>query len=149
MHSRVEISGLKRLTSPQAEVAAGDLNRVFGGDRLRVAGVFLADMGNLIESRTSNRVRTERPQSGCAHTEGVNMGWQKKVSQYGRHIMHFRQSAAIRHRFRVMARETEYTMSDLLRACISALLSTEDRNRILRILKRHLPEAACLAWAVG
>lgn len=76
------------------------------------------------------------------------MGWTKKVSKYGRHVMHFRQSKTALARFRVVARETQHTMSDLLRACVAALLSDEDRAKILRIIKRHIPEA-CGVWLMA
>ena len=77
------------------------------------------------------------------------MGWKKKVSQYGRFIAHFRLDRSSLAQFRCVSRETQHTMSDMLRACVAALLSTEDRAKILRILKRHIPEAGCLAWAVS
>lgn len=76
------------------------------------------------------------------------MGWQKKVSKYGRYILHFRLSRTTLAQFRVIARETSYTMSDLMRACVTALLSDEDRAKILRIIRKHIPEACCLAFVV-
>jgi hypothetical protein len=42
-----------------------------------------------------------------------------------------------------------YTVSELIRACLSALLSPEDREKILRVIKKHIPEAACLGMAFG
>lgn len=71
------------------------------------------------------------------------MGWTKKISRYGRYSFRFRVSLSLLARFRVAARETQHTMSDLLRGFVSALLSDDDRSKLLRIIRKHLPEACC------
>lgn len=107
------------------------------------AGVFLAGTGHLLQSRLGrNGVEFDRYQA--VYTRRVSMGWTKKISRYGRYSFRFRVSLPLLSRFRVAARETRHTMSDLLRACVAALLSDEDRAKILRIIRKHIPEACCL-----
>lgn len=53
----------------------------------------------------------------------------------------FRSSPTQVRNLRVVKNRLPYTLSDLLRACVAAIISDRDRAAILRILKRHIPEA--------
>lgn len=60
--------------------------------------------------------------------------------------MAFRTSSKQLRQTRTELSRIGYTVSELIRACIAALLSEEDRARILRILKKHLPEVATMIF---